>query len=89
MNNLVTSLILATSGALIVASILTAYNGFKQSVLSRKAAAYIAALGAGIGVGLFIYFGVSNRDLFGSVCTSFIAAIVIRLAAYFWKKETA
>ena len=73
------SLVLAMSGGLIVGSILLANVGLERSTLSRRAASLIGGVGARLGAALFIFYGVSNGDLVGSIVTGVIAAIIVGL----------
>jgi hypothetical protein len=75
--NLPTSIALVISGGLIASSLILAKIGLSRAILSRKAASALGGIGAGCGVGIFIYFGVSKGDFLGSVFTGIIAAITI------------
>lgn len=75
--NLLRNLVLSISGGLVVGSILIAKIGFSRSILSRKNAAILAGAGAGLGTGIFIYYGVSNGDFVGSIITGIIVAFVV------------
>jgi hypothetical protein len=77
--NIMNSSALAISGGLVACSIILAKIGLSRSVLSRKVASAIGGIGAGTGVGIFIYYGISNSDLVGSIITGAISAITIGL----------
>lgn len=74
--NLINAIILAFSGAIIVASIIIAQFGFMMSALSRRSAILLASIGVGIGAGLFVYYGVSEGDLSGSIFVGIFAIVV-------------
>ncbi len=76
---IINSLALFVSGGLVASSIILAKIGLSRSVLSRRAASLIGGLGTGIGISLFIFFGVSNGDLIASIITGAIAGITIGL----------
>ncbi len=61
--NLLKSLILFLGGGLIASSVILSKIGLNRSVLSKKSAAVISGIGAGIGTAIFIFYGVSNGDL--------------------------
>jgi hypothetical protein len=86
------SVALFLSGGIMVGFILLSEIGFRKSIISRKWAAALYGLGIAISGGIFIYFGVSSRDLFGSLTTGIIAGFVAGVTAYIfigrrWKKQ--
>jgi ABC-type Fe3+-siderophore transport system permease subunit len=87
MNDLARSVFLVLSGGLIVASILLSKIGFDRSTLSLGTSAIYSAIGAGLGCAIFVFFGISNGDLFGSVCTGSISAFTIGLTTYLFRKR--
>ena len=75
--NITSGIALVVSGGIIASSIILARIGLRRSVLSRKAASTLGCIGTGIGIIIFIFFCVSNGDLFGSIVTGTIAAITV------------
>jgi hypothetical protein len=76
---LLSNLTLLLSGGLIVGSILLSKIGFEKHVLSKRAASGIAAVGVGLGGGIFIFFGVGKGDLVESIYVGSVAAFVTGL----------
>ena len=74
------NLILLFSGALIAGSIILSKIGLNRSVLSKKSAALLSGTGAGIGILIFIFYGVSDGDLIGSLIVGIITAFVVGAA---------
>jgi hypothetical protein len=74
--DLISNFALLVSGGLIVGSILLSKIGFERRVLSKRAASGIAAVGVGVGGGIFIFFGVGAGDLGESIYVGTVAAIV-------------
>ena len=85
--NLVSSFMLFISGGLTVASIMIPEIGLDRSVFSRKAGAIFSGIGVGIGSGIFIYYGLSDGDLVGSILTGGIATTTACLVIYFFRKR--
>jgi hypothetical protein len=80
--NLLNSFALFISGGLVACSIILSYIGLNRSVLSRRSAAVLTGVGVGIGAGLFIFYGVSNRDLLGSILVGIISAVTVGITIY-------
>ncbi len=80
--NLLNSFALFISGGLVVGSIMLSYIGLSRSVLSRRSAAVLSGVGVGIGGGLFIFYGVSNRDLLRSILVGIISAVTVGITIY-------
>lgn len=76
-------LALVLSGAIILGSVLLSEMGFRRSLLSRKTAAFLTAAGIGLASGMIVYWGFGNGDLFGSIATSLIAALIAGTMKYF------
>jgi|WetSurMetagenome_2_1015567.scaffolds.fasta_scaffold256897_1 hypothetical protein len=74
---------LVLSGAIILGSVLLSEIGFKRSILSRKIAALLTGTGIGLASGMIVYWGFGNGDLFGSIVTSLIAAVIAGTMKYF------
>ena len=77
--NLWNSIVLGFSGGLVASSIILAYIGLSRSALSRRMASLIGGVGSGVGVAMFVFDGVSNRDLLGSAITGMIVAVTVGL----------
>ena len=77
--NITASIALFVSGGLVASSIIMAKIGLSRSVISRKVASVIGGMGTGIGVGIFIFYVLSNGDFLGSIITGVIVAITVGL----------
>jgi hypothetical protein len=84
-----TSTLLACSGALIASSIILARIGLSREFLSRSEASLLGGAGTAVGMGMFIFYGISNADLAGSIITGAIAgitvAVVILIPTRWWR----
>jgi hypothetical protein len=87
--NLLKNMALAVSGGLVVGSIILSMIGLSKSVLSRKSASVLSGVGAGVGCGIFIYYGVSNADLLDSIIVGIIVAVIggfsIFISSKWWR----
>ncbi len=83
------SLFLLLSGGLIASSIMLSKIGLSRSALSKSSASVLSGVGAGAGTAIFIYYGVSNGDLLGSIIvgivTAFTVGIVVRIPSRWWR----
>jgi hypothetical protein len=80
--NLIISFALFMSGAITVTCILLSEIGFMRKVISKKGAAFFSGIGAGIGCGMFTYFGISNQDIIGSLFTAIISGVVVGISNF-------
>jgi hypothetical protein len=67
---------LVLSGAIILGSTLLSVIGFRRSILSRKAAAFLTGVSIGLASGMIVFWGFGNGDFIGSIATGLIAAAI-------------
>lgn len=70
------SLGLFLSGGIVVGAVFLARLGLSRSALTYRQAVLFSSVGVGAGVGLFVYLGVGNGDLVGSIVVAVLAAFV-------------
>jgi len=85
--NLVENFALAMSGGIIASSLLMSVIGYERSALTRKSASAFSGIGTGVGVAMFIYYGVSKHNLIESILTGSIIAITVGLATFIRNKQ--
>lgn len=81
------NLALLLSGGIIASSVIISHLCITRSIFSLRTGAIVAGVGAGTGVCIFIYFGISSRDLVGSIIVGIIAAMTIGLTIYTYHKK--
>jgi hypothetical protein len=72
---------IALSGAIIASTIILAQQGYARSYLSRQGAVFLTSIGVGIGLGIFVYFGLSQGDLMGSIFVALVSTLIAGITA--------